>query len=204
MSEDIKPDAAVFDIRAVLAGRDYPEDVITFYIDEELGYKVSRVIENIEKLANTLRVVGSGNDKELIAKAEKSLNDAEELLERTKAEAEPYQATVRAISRGSRFDLQSKALHEFPIKRDILGNDDPENEFKRQKYSDLLIWASHLVQIQAPSGAVQTFNGISDLEVVKGVMDSLPESAYKMIYAGIDKLWDDGNRFEFAVQDEDF
>jgi hypothetical protein len=116
----------------------------------------------------------------------------------------PYRATIRAISRRSKFDIQSKALSKFPIKRDVFGNDDPQQEFNRNHYLDQLIWTTHLKSIQSPDGSVQNFNGYDDQDAVMGIMDSLPESAYRAINTVIDKLMDDGTRFEFAAQDEDF
>lgn len=193
-----------FDLRAVLSERQYPEDVATFYVDEELGYAVERINDTLNRLTNQLAVAKLGDNKKKIAEAEKAIKAAEAKLEETHQAVTPYKATIRSISRRAKFDIQSKALSKYPIKRDIYGNDDPQQEFDRNHYMDILIWTTHLKSIQGPDGGVQNFNGYDDQEVISGIMDALPESAYRAINSVIDRLMDDGARFEFAAQDEDF
>ena len=193
-----------FDLRATLAGRNLPEETVEFYIDEDLGHSVENILSHIETLHNQLAVANLGSDEELKKKIDGAVSDAEELLEKTRKEIRPYHAVIRATTRRARYDLQSKAIHQYPIKRDVFGNDDPNNEFERNRYVDQLIWASHLRSIQSPDGETQTFTYPDDIEVIQGIMDDIPETAYRTINKAIDKLMDDGNQFEFAAQSEDF
>lgn len=205
MSNDQLLNKGVFDLRQVLTERQMPEDRVPFYVDEDLGYAAEKLQETLEKLHNNYEVAKlSGADEDVLASAEKAITAAEEKLEELNKGITPYYATLRAITRRQKFDIQSKALHAFPIKRDLYGNDDPEVEFNRRNYMDQLIWATHLKSVQSPDGATQDFNGVDDLEIIIGVMDSIPESAYRAINRGIDKLMDDGTQFEFAAQNEDF
>lgn len=193
----------VFDLRQVLAERQYPEEVITFYVDEELGYAVNKLKARIDFIENQIQVAMITGNTDLEESATKALDAATAKLEETEQAIPPYRATIRSISRRARHDIQSKALHAYPIKRDLLGNDDSENEFARNHYMDQLIWAAFLKKIESPEGQVQTFGG-EDFDVVASIMDGIPQSAYAVINAGIDKLMDDGTRFEFAAQEEDF
>lgn len=197
-----------FDLRQVLAERAYPTDDVLFYIDEDLGYVVLKIKEQIDILGNQVTIANiTGNDKQEKI-ASDALAAAEAKLEETHKAFSPYIAHIRSISRRAKFDLQSKALHRYPIKRDLFGNDDPLQEFERNHYMDQLIWAAHLQSISDPDGRVQIFAGSTaddgNVEAIAGIMDQIPESAYKMIDAGINKLLDDGTRFEDAAQDEDF
>lgn len=197
-----------FDIRQVLAERTYPTDEVTFYVDEDLGYAVLKIQDQIEILSNQIAVASITGDSDTEEKATQALGSAEEKLTETYKAFAPYTAHIRSISRRNKFDLQSKALHKFPIKRDFLGNDDPQQEFERNHYMDQLIWAAHLQSIVAPDGRVQKFSGTAldddNVAVIAAVMDQIPESAYKLIDRGINKLLDDGTRFEMQAQDEDF
>lgn len=195
----------VFDLRAVLAERQLPEAEVSFYIDEDMGHALESVETRVSELKNTLAVAEVGDDKEAIKKAQTAVTKAEAKLEELRKAVTPYKATIRTITRRAKFDIQSKAIHKFPIKRDpVTGFDDTANEMERTKYIDALVWASHLRSIQAPDGAVQTFAGYDDLEKIEGIMDTIPESAYRRINKAIDNLMDDGTQFEFAAQSEDF
>lgn len=197
-----------FDLRQVLAERAYPTEDVTFYVDEDLGYAVLKIQEQIDILTNQVNVFAIQGNKKAEKDATDALASAEAKLEETHKAFSPYVAHIRSISRRARYDLQSKALHAVPIKRDLFGNDDPTNEFERAHYMDQLIWAAHIQSITSPDGRTQNFSGsVNDEDNVKAVseiMDSIPESAYKLINAGIDKLLDDGSRFESAAQSEDF
>lgn len=197
-----------FDLRQVLAERAYPTDDVLFYVDEDLGYAVLKIKEQVDILSNQVAVANITGNKKAEAEANAALQSAEYKLEETHKAFSPYTAHIRSISRRAKYDLQSKALHKYPIHRDLMGNDDPLQEFERNHYMDQLIWAAHLQSITDPEGRIQIFAGTAaddgNVEVVAGIMDQIPESAYKMIDAGINKLLDDGTRFESAAQEEDF
>lgn len=196
----------VFDLRAVLAEQQLPEDEVEFYIDRELGHAVSKLEKQVDQLGNNLAVakLQKSPDDELIKQAEDALDAAQKKLDGLYQEATPYKALIRAVTRRAKFDLQSKALHAFPIHRDMWGNDDSEQEFARTNYLEEIVWASTIQSITAPDGRVQVINGLDDVEIVQGIHGTLPESAANRINAKINELMDDGDEFEFAAKSEDF
>lgn len=198
--ELLKP--GTFDLRAVLAERQYPSETVEFYIDEELGYSVNKLNETMQRLTDQIAKAQTAGATELAEEAAKALVEAEVKYEELRKDAEPYKAVIRSISRRAKFDIQSKALHTYPLQRDIYGRDDSENEFARNHEIDVLIWASCVRSIEDPDGNVQAIEG--DRAIAENIQDAIPESAYRVINATIDRILDDGNRFEFAAQSEDF
>jgi prefoldin subunit 5 len=194
----------VFDLRAVLAEQQQPEDTITFYIDREVGHAANKLEKRIKELENSLAVANLQKDDKVIKQATDALNSATDKLEELYREVKPYKATIRAITRRAKHDLQSKALHAFPIRRDVWGNDDSEQEFARGHYLELLVWSAMIRSIESPDGDVQEFSGEDTWKVMEGIHDALPESAANRINAAIDAIMDDGEEFEFATQNEDF
>lgn len=191
-----------FDLRQTLAERAYPTETVEFYVDEELGYAVNKLDETMKTLVDQVAIAESAGATEAAEAAASALVAAEEKYNELRKDAEPYKAVIRSISRRAKRDIQSKALHAYPLHRDLYGRDDSENEFARNHEIDVLLWTSCLQSITNPAGAIQVYDG--NREVIEGVQDEIPESAYKVINAAIDRLLDDGERFDFAAQSEDF
>lgn len=202
MSVDKNLTQGVFDLRAVLAERAYPEDTVEFYVQEEIGYAARKLQGILAELNNQLAVAQNVQDKELIKEIGKQIATAKAKLEELKESTEPYVATVRSISRRAKQDIQSQGLHRFPFKRDLYGRDEVENELARNNEISILLWANSIVSLEAPSGAVQLID--NDEDIVRGILETLPESAYKTINAKVDELLDDGDLFDYKAQDPDF
>lgn len=195
-----------FDLVAVLAEQQLPEDTITFYVDRELGHAVSKLEKRMDQLQNDLAVakLAKEPDEAAIKTATEALETVQAKLDEMYQEATPYKATIRAITRRAKHDLQSKALHAFPIQRDVWGNDNSVNEFERQNYLEELAWAATIRSVTSPDGRVQEFHGVDDIEKIQAIHDKLPDSAANKINEAINNLQDDGTEFEFAARNEDF
>lgn len=193
-----------FDLRAVLAEQQQPEDTITFYVDRELGHAANKLEKRVKELENKLALANLQKDTKLVKEATDAYEAATKKLEELYQEVKPYKATIRAITRRQKFDLQSKALHKFPIRRDMWGNDDSENEFARTHYLEFLVWVSMIRSIESPDGEIQEFSGEDTAEAMEYIHDGLPDSAAVRINQAINDITDDGEEFEFAVKSEDF
>lgn len=193
-----------FDLRAVLAESQQPEDVVTFYVDRELGHAANKLEKRVKELENALAVANLQKDDKLIKEATEAYESATAKLEELYQAVKPYKATIRAITRRQKFDLQSKALHKHPIHRDMWGNDDATVEFERTHYLELLVWAKMIRSIENPEGEVQEFDGDETFEEMEFIHDNLPDSAAVRINQAINDITDDGEEFEFAVKNEDF
>jgi len=194
----------VFDLRSVLAEQQQPTEEVTFYVDRELGHAANKLEKRVKELENALAVANIQKDAKLIKEATEAYESATAKLEELYQEVKPYRATIRAITRRQKFDLQSKALHKYPIQRDMWGNDNATVEFERTHYLELLVWAKMIRAIENPDGEVQEFDGDETFEQMEFIHDNLPDSAAVRINQAINDITDDGEEFEFAVKNEDF
>lgn len=188
-----------FDIRQVLAERLYPEDDITFYVDEEIGYRANKINTATQKLYDEIALI---TDAKKAAPLKKALAESEKAFAefRQKIADSAYSVHVRAISRRAKFDINSKALHEFPIQRDLFGRDNSEQEYLRTDYITELVWLACIQSLTAPNGSTQEI----DESVVKSMRETLPDSAIAAIDNGLAALSDDGDWWNLAAQDQDF
>jgi len=185
-ADDLAP--GVFDIRDALADRGYPSDEIDFYLDEDLGYQLEKMSENLDKLL-TLERVDEYN------KAEKEFEKLQKQLR-----AHKYIARARGISQRNREDILSKTLAEFPYKRDLMGRDDGEQEFKRGNLQMTQFWEAFLYELEDPHGNKQEVTP----EVVENMRGNLPAAAQRAINGLIEEVSGNTDWFRFAAQDTDF
>lgn len=181
------PDFATFDIGEVLAGRGYPETEVAVYMDEQSGYAVNLINEELTRLSGLGLVEEYA---ELEAKFNTMLADLN---------GSRYVFTLKGTPRKVKADIVRSVLAEYPEKKDFLGRveDNPERE---EKYANLL-WASHVARITAPNGAVSvpTYDNIVQFR------DYAPIAAIEAIETGITELTSGAKAgFEAAARNTDF
>lgn len=191
-----------FDLRATLAGLAQPEEDVEFYIDKKLGYQLTRADKLIAGLEKQLALAQAAENKELEKEASQKLIAAQEVLENLRKDMKPYVAHIRGITRTKRFDIQSKALHEYPIQRDFLGNDSGEQEFLRNDYIHRSAWANYIISVTDPDGNIQEVN--RDREITDFYLGNLPDRAVDEIDNAIAAIGEEGDWFRFSAQDADF
>jgi hypothetical protein len=202
-AEDLlKP--GTFDIRNIVSERQLPEDAVHFYVNEKVGYQIKKLDQTIRKLNDQL---GFLKDEKQIEEAKDALataqNAYDELGEQIKGQR--YTANIRTITRRNKRDIQSKALAEWPIQRDMWGRDNSTQEFERGEYLQTAAWEACILSIESPDGQIQKVNGTEDAHsIVVSLRGDLPESANTAIDAALAQLDDDGEWWNAAAQNQDF
>jgi MoaA/NifB/PqqE/SkfB family radical SAM enzyme len=186
------PDAVfkTFDIRNALADQDMPEVDVTIFLDEKTG----RNIEAVERKIKSLGAKDMDEIKEL-----EGLRD--ELA--AKLDESRFVIHLRGINRTRRNDISTKALSEFPYKRDMWNNDDPVNEANRGAYMDKLMFQAYIVGISDREGNRQEPDD-NWPEVVDMILGSAPQLAIKKIGEALESLIEDVDWTRFTVQEPDF
>lgn len=187
---DPKADLApgVFDIRAVLSDRKLPEDEVSFYIDEAIGYELEKLSKKIDHLAIL-------DEKDEYKRVNAELEKLSEQLSSLQ-----YTARARGISQRRKDDILSKALSQFPYKRDLMGRDEGEQEFNRGNLQMTLFWAAMLYEVEDTNGNVQEVTP----ELVDYLRAELPAAAQRAINGLIEDVSGNTDWFRFAAQDADF
>ena len=177
----------VFDLRAVLEERNYPEATKDIYLDAETG----RELAELDRKINDTEEYGEELDKLEAEYAEKV----------KKFKESKYTFYLRGISQRAMEDIQRKALSEFPVKRDQYQNLDTVRELDRKIFLRKLIFQAYVWKIQAPDGAVQTEN--LD-ETMVSFAENAPSDAIDALDEAIGLVAQETNTQRFAEQDVDF
>lgn len=185
----------VFDFAEVVQGRGYPRDEVSVYLDEATAYKIQVLEEESSKERDPERV------DEL----------AEQIAElRAELDKSKYVFKIVGISTDTQEDLVDKARAEYPVEYENRRNPftqmiertekaDPEKDAARDRYFTNILWAAHIEQIVAPSGAVQTAPGPETVESLR----KMPKSQITKLVQAFNKLEVASAAFEHAT-DEDF
>lgn len=185
MSENL--DHKTFDLAAVLAGRDYPETVVSVYFDEKLGFTITKLREAIAE-------AGRRGDDDTATDLQK---DLDELV--LKVKSAEYKVHMTGIPEGVKNGLLATTRKEFPTQRDLFGR--PEDDLEADRVYTRRLWAAMIVKIEDPSGAVSFMNE----ELAKTVLDKAPKSAQTEISRAVNELNDGATAgFEFAARQVDF
>lgn len=177
-----------WDLFEVLAERAQPTSHVSIYLNEVASYAKGELIK--QKLATPDKEVS------IIEALDEKIAEAEELLAKSR-----YVVYLTAIPSRMREDFASKAMHKFPLKLNIMGQDDPENSLDRQKYNNELLWHAQIIAIENPEGKTNTQ---FTLEQIVQFGDALPTAAWKAIDTAIGNLTKDAEKFTADSQNLDF
>lgn len=180
-------DHKTFDLGAVIAGINFPEEVVTVHFDESLGY-------NINKAEVALRAAEIRGDAELVASIDTQLSDLRE-----QAKNSTYKVTLRGLPESDRKACNKKARDKFEVEYSFLGQPTPNPD--RDDYYNALLWVKSITRFEDPSGA----SSVPSEENVLAIRAGAGRTLISRIAAGITELVEGAKAgFESAAQDVDF
>lgn len=184
MSEQL--DHKTFDLISVLAGRAYPTLDVSVYFNEELGFKLFQ----LERDRREALLLDADNAKDL-DKEFQALSKA--------SEDEKFTVTLKSIPEQVRRDVISSVASEFPAKRNMIGQEDPNPEGDQALTKKL--WSVYIQAVTDPDGAVS----IVTEETVDSIYNLAPIGVHKAINVGIGELQGGADAgFEAAAKELDF
>jgi hypothetical protein len=187
MSEIVdKPDVKTFDLGEHLAGRGYPEQEVSIFLDETIGFAIAEADRKLQTLSSL------GKTEEYNALEEKQQVLFDSLAERRLV------VTVRGVPRKVKRDIYAKVQSEFPAKKDAFGRE--EFPVEASELTDQLLWTAHIVKVTSPDGTSVT----PSPDEVQQLRDLAPMADLKSIQAGIEKVDNAGEGFEIASRSVDF
>lgn len=155
-----------FDLREIAAGRAYPTATVNVWVEERLFFE----------LAALERKQASETDDDAVNALESQIQKKREELE-----ASALKVHLRGTSRRAREDMQTKALSQFPIRRDVYGRDDDLQAVNRNRYVTELVFAAHIQSIEAPNGSKQDWTEENRQELARVFLDELPEVSVNIV-----------------------
>jgi len=175
-----------WDLAEVLVERQQPKGSVAVFLNEELTYAKSLLME----AHSTAKPESVKTLDEQIAKVDEELKKHR------------YEIHFTALPRRMRDDIESKAMHKFPIKPNMLtGADDPINAQQRGDYQNLLLWHAHIENVINPAGANREVWTLEEMEKFYG---QLQIPARNAVIQAINKLNDDTERFTVESKNPDF
>ena len=178
-----------FDIRDALTGRNYVTTHVPFWIDDQIFYEIAMAQDKHNAVTDPADI--AERDRELAA------------LEKRRDE-EAYTVYLRAISNRANEDIISKALAEFPIKRDVYGREDENVALERGKLIRELQVAAHITKIVDPEGNAQPVDDENRRNVARVLIDNAPPISLNVLDQAIQELNKKFNAEQFKQQDTDF
>lgn len=187
MAEEL--DYKTFDLGAVLAGRDYPEDTVEVYFNEKLGFTISKTQAAVRLLSL------QGKDDEA-AELQKGLD---ELIQ--KVEGEKYIAHLKGIPTEVKENILKQVRKEHPSTKTPFGveEDNPEAD---ALYTQRL-WAAVITKFVDPSGAVSLMSE----DLAASIKKQAPETAQAALTAAVRDITQGTTAkagFEYAAQEAAF
>lgn len=180
-------DHKTFDLAAVLAGQEAPEDSVNVYFDKKIGFTIFKLNQAI--LTATLR---GDTDK-----AETLQKEVDELVEKVKDIR--YIIHLRAIDEGVKKGILASVRKDFPVKKNLLGV--PEDDLEADQAYTRRLWTAMITRVENPAGEVSLMNE----ELAQVLQDKAPSTAQQIINQGIADLSEgDGAGFEYAAKEIDF
>lgn len=181
-------DYKTFDLGEFLAGANRPTEVVSVYMDEDLGYLINTTNRELQRLSNL------GRADEYTILEEKFLG----LIEAAKETR--FEVHLKGVSRKMRRDILTSILAEFPSKTDLFGR--PENNAAGQEAYAKKLWSVHIQKIVRADGSVLEPVTPEDIQVFR---DFAPDPAVDAIDGAIAELTDGvKSGFELAAQDTGF
>ncbi len=174
-----------FDIRDALTERAYPTAVVDIWVTDKVFYKIEAVEQKINET--------NAKDKTAI----KALEGELEALWKER-DKEAYKAHLRGISVRASEDIISRALADWPIRRDMWGRPDDAIEIERGKVMREMNLAAHLQKLVSPDGGEQDVAGLPD-EDKRAVARAIISDAPKITLNTLDQAMTQLNR-EFKEQ----
>lgn len=158
-----------FDLISVLAGRDYPTHEVPIYLEENIGLEIYR----LEKKRSEALVLAPEEADEL-DKQHSALVES--------AKSEQYTVKLKSIPERVRRDIIHTVESEFPTKRNMIGQEEPNPEGNEAFTKKM--WAVYIQTITDPDGAVTTVNDA----IIDSIYDNAPGVAHEAINDGIAEL----------------
>lgn len=174
-----------WDLSELLMEREMPKRDVVLYLNEAASYAKVQ----LEKA----RAKATPEEVEAI---DASLSEVEERLEASK-----YVVHLTGIPSRHRENLYDKALKKYPVKRDVLDRDEPENVRLRTRYNNQLLWEAQIESITNPRGEE---SGSWDIARIMEFEKVLPVKAQQAIDAGILALNTEAEEYTVGAQGVDF
>lgn len=175
-----------WDLTAMVAERQMPTAEVTVYLNEYASHAKVQLMKALSKAS-----------KEEAEELDKKLAEVDAELEKSK-----YVVHLEAIPARMREDIHSRALHEFPNKRNVLGqpaDDDPSIE--RINFESNLLWEACIRKLVTPTGREFESPGPGDIE---NLSKGLPAAAAVLIDRTIQNLHQDAERYTAESKNPDF
>jgi hypothetical protein len=176
-----------WDLREVVAERDQPKESVSIYLNEVASYAKGELLLELVRAKKNEKVLNVLNEQ--LEKVEKDL------------EATRYTVHITAIPSRMREDIASKAMHEHPMKIDLMGRDDPATVMARIAREQDLLWLAQIYDVVNPRGQHKADWAE---ETLKEFRDALPTGAQKAIDAAIKSLTVKAEEYSVASKSVDF
>lgn len=167
---------ATFDFAAAVQDRSYPLIQVPVYLDER---KIQRLLE-ITKEREDLEIRIAGSKKPSLEQADALVAIDDEYTKVVESlRDQRYTVTIQGIAPETAVEIEAKALEAFPRQYEesthALTGAAIKTEIPEQKRDELhatLLRQAHIVQVEAPNGAIDA--DFSDVEKVKATWARLP------------------------------
>lgn len=175
-----------WDLADILAEREQPTTEVKIYPSEKLSAAKAQLEESLLKLTD-------GDEREAVENSIEEINRALKDVE--------YTVHIRNIPRRMREDITSRALHDFPVKPNFLGQDDVLNARDRQARETHLLWTATITDVVNPRGEHKTDWTVEQMTEFEA---ALPTPAANKIDAAIKKLHEEAEKFTAENLNPDF
>lgn len=176
-----------FDLGSAITGVSFPEDEVTVYFDESIGYAIHKAEEE-------LRLAEIRGNEDRLKELDSEIQDLKK-----KARDLEFKVTVRGLPESTRKACDQKSREKFPVETTFLGTVEPNPD--RNDYYESLLWAASIVKVTDSKGRVS----LPTEENIRQLRESAGRTVVEAISRGIGELVT-GTRsgFEKAAQDVDF
>ena len=126
-------DAKVFDLKAALAGRTYPETDIPVFLDEACAFRLAELTRAVDH---------DPANAELEAERQSYIDTLGKLV---------IQVHLKGVPRHVRESIEARVDKAFPATKDWTGHEERSDEHTRAYIGEL--WDVYVVKITAPDGS---------------------------------------------------
>lgn len=174
-----------WDLVEAITERQQPKAKLSVYLNEVASARKDALLKRQAKLK-------AGEELDAV---ERELEQVEEEIQASK-----YIIYLTGLPSRMREDIASKAMHEVPLKLDMLGRDDPLNALKRKQRENLLSWVAHIEDVERNGKHRRNWTE----EQMEAFMDSLPTAVQNAIDNTIKELTTSSERFTADSASPDF
>lgn len=186
MTDIVTPDLGDdWDLGELLQERVQPTGVVRFYLAENESAQKDVVVKRLAK----------ETDEAKVAELEKDLAELDKAIE-----SKRYIIHLTAVPSRMREDIASKALSQFPLKRDVWGHDEQGQALARMKFENNLIWFAQVTGVEK-NGRVKK---IETPDQMQAFADSLPTAVQKRVDETIRELTTAAEKFTIDSADQAF